>query len=757
MRKLYYPILPSAILLGLAGISQSASGASPITSIILPEFEGGELILDAYPSVEFMYNAYPVKVTVLPEDANIRSLRLVTDLDDDPEGPIVKANYQKADKTYEFVTTPFGTLLQGNPANYTEDERRESMWNSYDELSRYASARSCTAWFEATDGSGVKSDSFIVTVMPRDRQPLSDNYQQGTFWLNEEWFGHTNGSINYITSGNEVKYRVFESQNPGEAFGCTSQYGMIFGDRLYVMSKQPSDNGDRYRFGGGRLVIADAKTLKKIVSFDEIGTTPGNGAPGPNGSTMMGDGRACVGVRADKVYIGHHKGIRVLNIDLEKAESQNYAIAASAFTLGKEIKVADDEKGLYEGQVGNMVCSGPYVFAVTQSNGLLVIDTEKDEIVGNLGTPMGEEANKAYAVQGVVRSADGHVWFAERGVDNGKTITRLVEVDPFDATVLNSYILPEGAGNITTGWGAWRSTNFIASKNKNVLYWASVGSGYQDEILGSSPGFIYRWEIGNELPETPYFSLGKRPGKDENTFQVPYATMGYDDRTDEIVFATTHGASYNYRYEWIYRIDGTTGEIHDYQQLRPYFWFPAMPIFPDRYAPEFTALDNVKLGLNAEEINLYDHIKDLDGGENHIVFRLDQTNDTESRVSSTDDVVEATLVNGKLNLIPVGEGECRLHLIAESNGKVATHDLLVTVGQTTGIQNVSHISALNYSDGLISVSGLEGYTANIYDINGRLIESQIISTNNWEFVPTYSKGLYILRIKGTPYTLKIKL
>ena len=532
---------------------------------------------------------------------------------------------------------------------------------------------------------------------------------------------------------------------------------MIFGDRLYVMSKQPSDNGDRYRFGGGRLVIADAKTLKKIVSFDEIGTTPGNGATGPNGSTMMGDGRACVGVRADKVYIGHHKGIRVLNIDLEKAESQNYAIAASAFTLGKEIKVADDEKGLYEGQVGNMVCSGPYVFAVTQSNGLLVIDTEKDEIVGNLGTPMGEEANKAYAVQGVVRSADGHVWFAERGVDNGKTITRLVEVDPFDATVLNSYILPEGAGNITTGWGAWRSTNFIASKNKNVLYWASVGSGYQDEILGSSPGFIYRWEIGNELPETPYFSLGKRPGKDENTFQVPYATMGYDDRTDEIVFATTHGASYNYRYEWIYRIDGTTGEIHDYQQLRPYFWFPAMPIFPDRYAPEFTALDNVKLGLNAEEINLYDHIKDLDGGENHIVFRLDRTNDTESRVSSTDDVVEATLVNGKLNLIPVGEGECRLHLIAESNGKVATHDLLVTVGQTTGIQNVSHISALNYSDGLISVSGLEGYTANIYDINGRLIESQIISTNNWEFVPTYSKGLYILRIKGTPYTLKIKL
>ena len=290
-----------------------------------------------------------------------------------------------------------------------------------------------------------------------------------------------------------------------------------------------------------------------------------------------------------------------------------------------------------------------------------------------------------------------------------------------------------------------------------MLYWASVGSGYQDEILGSSPGFIYRWEIGNELPETPYFSLGKRPGKDETTFQVPYATMGYDDRTDEIVFATTHGASYNYRYEWIYRIDGTTGEIHDYQQLRPYFWFPAMPIFPDRYAPEFTALDNVKLGLNAEEINLYDHIRDLDGGENHIVFRLDENNDTESRASLKEDIVEATLVNGKLTLNPVADGECKLRLLAESNGKVAAHELLVTVGNATGIQNASCSYGLNYSDGMISAKGLEGCTANIYDINGRLIESQFISTDNWEFVPDYSKGLYILRINGTPYTLKFKL
>ncbi|MDE6296488.1 MAG: DUF5074 domain-containing protein, partial [Muribaculaceae bacterium] len=679
MKKIYNHIFVAVSLTVLAGTAQPAFGASEITEIILPEFEGGELILEAYPAEEFMYNTYPVKVTVLPEDANIRSLRLVTDLDDDPDGPIVKATYQKADKTYEFVSTPFGSLLTGNPANYTETERRESMWDSYDKLERYTDARSCTAWFEATDGSGVVSESFTVTVIPRDREPLSDNYQQGTFWLNEEWFGHANGSINYIRDDNEIMYRVYESQNPGEAFGCTSQYGMIFGDRLYVISKQQHDNGDRYRFGGGRLVIADARTLKKIVSFDEIGTTPGTGTAGPNGSTMMGDGRACVGVNPEKVYIGHHKGIRVLNIDLEKAESSDAKTAASAFTLGKEIKVADDGKGLYEGQVGNMVCTGPYVFAVSQSNGLLVIDTESDEIIANLGTPSGEGTNQTYSVQGVVRSADGHVWFAETVKEDGKNCTQLVEVDPFEATVLNTFILPEGAGNITTGWGAWRSTNFIASKTGNILYWASVGSGYQDEILGASPGLIYRWEIGSELPEEPYFSLGKRPGKDESTFQVPYATMGYDDRTDEIVFATTHGASYNYRYEWIYRIDGTTGEIHDYQQLRPYFWFPAMPIFPDRYAPEFTGLHEITIGAEESRINLYDYIRDEDGGENHITFRLKDESSPETRAGADDKVIDARLEKGYLTVTPLTEGVDQIHLIAESNGKRINHELSVKV------------------------------------------------------------------------------
>ena len=81
----------------------------------------------------------------------------------------------------------------------------------------------------------------------------------------------------------------------------------------------------------------------------------------------------------------------------------------------------------------------------------------------------------------------------------------------------------------------------------------------------------------------------------------------------------------------------------------------------------------------------------------------------------------------------------------------------MTVGKTTGIQNASYTYGLNYSDGIISANGLEGCTANIYDINGRVIESQIISTDNWEYIPNYSKGLYILRINETSHAIKFKL
>lgn len=113
-------------------------------------------------------------------------------------------------------------------------------------------------------------------------------YTNGVFIVNEDWFGKANGSINFINANDSVDYNVYKTVNPGEEFGVTSQYGTIYGDNFYIVSKQ-----------GNRLVVADSKTLQKKASFETIGA----------------DGRSFLGVNSKKGYIGSAKGIYLFDIE----------------------------------------------------------------------------------------------------------------------------------------------------------------------------------------------------------------------------------------------------------------------------------------------------------------------------------------------------------------------------------------------------------------------------------------------------------
>lgn len=725
---------------------------NPVTKITVPVGEDGYIHIPAYMESEYMFNAQPSGTVIEPANPDIPDIKLVI-----TEGPgsaseggtaLVTNHYQKGDKSNDLTSRAFADVAALD--KYTADVAEDP-----------ANLLTCTAHYEAADGSGVCSNDFKVVIDPRDRTPLADEYQDGTFWLNEDWFGHANSSINYITADREIKYRVYESQNPDMAFGCTSQYGMIYGGRLYIMSKQEKDNGDRKRNGGGRVVVADAKTLKRITSFDEIGTNAGTaGSGGSVGGKMQGDGRACVGVRPDKIYLGHHKGIRVMNIDLEKAASEDPETAASAFTLGNEIFIegADLDQGLYEGQIGDMICVGPYVYAVSQADGLLVIDAETDKIVDKLGQRFETSpGNYKYSVQGVLQSADGYVWFAENDTRNTADIkTYFNKVDPATGKVVETLQLPEGAGSVNTGWGAWRSANFFASRTDNVIYWGNVGSGYMDAVLGSGTGYIFRWEIGTPLPEKPWFELGQRPGMNETTFQHPYATMRYDDRTNEILMCTTHGASYNYRHEWIYFIDGTTGEINDCQKLRTYFWFPAIPIFPDKYEPEFINLEGLELGSSEPfVIDLYKHVDDRDNNIHSINFSIVNRPEAENNYELP---FSYSLDKGILTITPNPEittGTGVIPIMAESNGKTVTLDLPVKQNIITGINEIATLPSLSYASGVLRVKGLEGHRVHVYDVSGRPAAEFIIPSNDYRRQIEVASGLYFVKIEGEDLNTKI--
>lgn len=594
--------------------------------------------------------------------------------------------------------------------------------------------------FTSQDGSGA-STTYTVNVLEPNREPLADSYQNGTFWLNEDWFGHSNGSINYIADNGEMKYRVYESQNKYESFGCTSQYGIIYGDKLIVMSKQATDGGDP-RKGGGRVVVADAKTLKKLAAFDYIGAdTDGDG----NGD---GDGRACVGVSENKVYLGSTAGIQVLD--------------TRTLTLGGMVDGIASGENQYNGQIGDMVAIGKYAFAIQQGVGVHVIDIATDKVVKTFPV----ESNDASGVsgmgypQGITVTADGNVWVATTaGASSGLCTFRCI--DPSTLDVTDSVDLPEGQ-RVTCGWGAWRSTNFFASKSENAIWY---GAGVEASIVSGNTGY-YKWTVGSDIAGIqPVFVFPNNlAGVDSKTFQAPYAGVRYDDRKNQLLVAATHGASSNYRYNWLHFVDCKTGDIVNTIKLKDYYWFPSMPIFPDKYAPEFSDLPEVSVDLAKDgdifTIDLKDYVTDKDNIDAAIRLSI-VGGDAVAADNTVSDkrLVNATLENGVLTITPLIAGHGNLNVKAESNGKTTTVSIPYAVEDSaSGIHNVDGAAGtLSVCDNIVTVKNMAGTTFAVYDIAGRVVGAFVADSDCARVALTLPSGVYVVASTNGSHTLKFSI
>ena len=116
----------------------------------------------------------------------------------------------------------------------------------------------------------------------------SANYQDGFFVVNEGRYGTDPGSINWFGADGTMQYNVETLANGTNPLGNTSQYGTIYGNRFYTISKQ-----------GARLVTFDAVTMQMLSSVSEIG----------------GDGRAFVGITTEKAYVGTTDGILIYDLN----------------------------------------------------------------------------------------------------------------------------------------------------------------------------------------------------------------------------------------------------------------------------------------------------------------------------------------------------------------------------------------------------------------------------------------------------------
>lgn len=267
----------------------------------------------------------------------------------------------------------------------------------------------------------IFSDGTIITL-PKDLGPKADDKKQpkveakGFYIVNEGWFGHDKGSVNYFEKNGTSytpRYRAFKAANPDTELGNTTCYGAIWGDNFYLISKQ-----------GNRLVIADAQNLKSKKVITDLG----------------GDGRSFLGIDDQKAYIGYNGGIKTFNIE--------------SLTLGDAIAGVN-------GQIGNMCYAYGKVFAVSDEN-LYIIDAKTDKVEKTV-------TGSYDTYKSVVTAKDGSVWVA--------AADKFIVYNPNDLENTKEIAYPGNAA-VSSSWGSWNPGGLCASTQTNTLYWTTGTSSW---------------------------------------------------------------------------------------------------------------------------------------------------------------------------------------------------------------------------------------------------------------------------------------
>ncbi len=553
----------------------------------------------------------------------------------------------------------------------------------------------------------------------------SKEYTDGVFILNEDWFGHNNSTINFLNpETGEFDYHILQgnADNAGSSLGCTAQFGTIYGDNLYVISKQDQDPGETNPVSGGRIIVADAKTLKikkRIPIIFEI-----------NGKSAA-DGRGFVGVNESKGYIGTSNGIFIMNLSNFQI-GRRIAGTENPLISGGESN-ADGVGPLYNNQIGMMCRTPDYVFAIQQDKGVLVIDPESDTVI--------KVINGCYST--LTQSKDGTVWvgknsnmsyqqypYGHSGVNwDGN---QLLKINPYTLTT-ETVNMNEGAG-INQTWYAWTAGSLCASAKENVLYFAYNESDYSWFTTSK----MYRYDIDSNEFTLIYDS--------ENEGRYFYGAGLRINPLDDKIYAALYIANGDQSY-FFYQLNNTGNLIKTLEPIRRY-WFPSMFIFPDNYVPEASQFSQVSLNNTTPvTIDLKNKASDQDNLAAAITKRI-ISNDNRN-------IVTATIKSNKLTLTAKSDktGTANIKIRFNSNGKTVDRVQEVIVSTVSG-DNEAPTAPTNLvtepSETSIALSwtassdnvGVTGY--NIY-IDGDLIET--VSQTNFNITGLSS---------GTEYTLAVQ-
>lgn len=381
------------------------------------------------------------------------------------------------------------------------------------------------------------------------------DYTKGIIWVNEDWYGHQNSTVNYLLpdapDGDYWKYRIIRTENPGMELGCTNQFGALWHGRLYLIAKQDKDPGATIT--GGRITVCDAETMKIIHQQRLID---------PSGAQC--DGRGFVGVDEHKGYISTSNGIWIYNLDTLTVERQVEG-SSNPYADAADGKPDTDPAGsLYHGQSGMMVAAAGKVFAAHQQYGLLVIDPAEDKVTEVIAMDIVQEGA---GIGSVVKSKDGSLWLsvAKNRQGNGATLNHIVRVD--SSTLSYEIIdLAEGMYPPANSWYAWTPDAFVASSIRNCLYWKG---GANQWFSGTK---IYRFDCDSH-EQTLFVDLEE----DGENWKIYGCALGVHPSTDELYMALYHEFGTPAYVTRRYSPEGK--KIRDYDMIMN-FWFPSLPVFP---------------------------------------------------------------------------------------------------------------------------------------------------------------------------------
>lgn len=478
-------------------------------------------------------------------------------------------------------------------------------------------------------------------------EPVQVDYSKGTFIVNEDWYGHQNSTLNFLTDDGEWIYRVIQKENPGVEIGATAQYGAIYGDKFFVMAKQPKDPGASIT--GGRITVCDAKTMKVLKQIENI-------AVDDKGSSIA-DGRGFLGVDEHKAYVGSSNGIYVLDLDSLK-------ITGSVSGAGNDSD--DPYQQLYGGQIGNMVRVNDRVFAVHQKNGLLVINPATDEVEQTVEAPEG------WGFGSVVLSKDGNLWLSlAASSGSGQADTRIVKLNP--ATLEQTIIeCPEGIFGPANSWYAWTPDCFCASKQNNVLYWNGGNSSW---FSGKT---IYKYDIDSNT-----FSTFIDYNNDPDGWQIYGCSFRVNPVTDEAIVSLYKG--YGDPTYVVRKYNNEGKQTAEYSMISNY-WFPSLPVFPDNEAPVVADISPVSITTeDSTTVSLKDVATDADNMDAAIVKTVKKVSDEK--------VLKAEMADGDLVITPLKAGKADITIQINSNGKLAETVVSVEISEATDIDAVEGAKA----------------------------------------------------------------